>query len=736
MREDLKQPGASGHRGGDAAVELAQIYRAVLRKKYIILLSTVLVGASVTLGTARMPKIYAASARLVIDPVLPKYLGEEAAIDGLSEQARSEDRFFGTQFRLMKSRPVLRGTVKRLKLSQDEAFKSAHGLQGLDGESFMKAAEAVVGHLVSVAPEVGSRVVNVEAEDQDPKRAAQLANALSQTYIDQVLADRVETSRGASEWLDERVDELGTQLEEAERKLYDFNKKNMLVSVALEDRRSMSAASLQKLNDKLVDVQTRLLELQADRAVAAEFAARENAIEDAPRLAQNPVVVELKRILTGLHQEEAEFASRYGEKHPKLQAVRGQIADVEGELKKEIEGLRDSFDAEFMSLKRTEESIRGAMDQEKAKVLELNNLGLEYNKLSRDFGTTKSMYENLLKRQVQASMSGLLKSNYVRWLEVAEPNPVAVRPSLPKGVALGLVCGLLLGFGIALGSVLLDNTIRSQSDLEVLAGVPVLGFVPIIEDEGNRRQRGRELAEQRVSPKRDLYTASHPKSTVAECVRAIRTNLMFSATDRPLKRLLLTSAGPSEGKSTVAIALAVSMAQAGNRVLIVDTDLRRARLHRSFGVSGERGLTNALLDESVLDEVIRRTEVAGLDMLPCGPHPPNPAEIIHGERFQALVRALDARYDRIIFDSPPVNVVTDAVILSQIVDGTLVVAKAGETPKDAFRRMVRQLRDVEANILGTVLNGVSLGQDEYARYSYYHYYRPDTYGQDEQGAGA
>jgi capsular exopolysaccharide synthesis family protein len=290
-----------------------------------------------------------------------------------------------------------------------------------------------------------------------------------------------------------------------------------------------------------------------------------------------------------------------------------------------------------------------------------------------------------------------------------------------------------LGLLITVGGVVLDNTVHTQLDIESLLRLPFLGVVPSIRAADEEAAAAANPSKAPKTPAvRDLFIIRSPKSSVAECLRSIRTNLLFLGTVKPLQRILLTSAGPVEGKSTAAIALGITMAQAGNKVLLVDTDLRRPRLHKTFGVPGNTGLTSVLLDAARIDEVIKSTEIVGLDVLPCGPLPPNPAELLHTERFRAILDQLSEKYDRVLFDSPPINLVTDAAILAQMVDGTIFVVKASKTSKDAVRRASRLLNDIKANILGVLLNDLDFEQDGYYYYRYGYQYRQEP----EKGASA
>lgn len=730
------------HESSGLAINPQDVLRAIVRRKWWILASTLLVGGAVGLGTARQPKIYEATAQVLIEPAVPKVLAEDAMIDDLTEQSRAERAFYNTQYQIIKSRAVVRDAITQLGLYDNPRFLADYAITQGPGEEREKAVEAVVLEKLVVAPELNSRIVKLVFEDFDAERAAKVSNAIADSYINYSLERRLSTSRGASKWLDERVDEFAKKIEEAERALNQYRQDHMLVSMSLEDRQNMISTSLSKLSERLVDVRSQLIDLEARRQVllSQRNAPEGRAIEADARVAANPAVAELKRSLAALYSTRAEVSTRYGELHPNRIAIDKQIAEIEGRLKNEVDIILVALDNEIASLKQTETGLNVAMEQEKQRALELNNLGLEYSKLHRDLGTNREMYQSLMKRQTEASLSGLLESNFVRWHQKAEINPRAVRPSVPKNAAIGLLLGLLLGLGVAVAGVLLDNTVHSQADIEHLLALPFLGILPSIgEEEQQAKAKKAAPADgvQRVPTGRDLYIVQNPKSSVAECTRAIRTNLLFLSTDKSFKRLLLTSAGPGEGKSTTAVALGITMAQAGARVLLVDTDLRKPRLHRTFGVPGEGGLTSVLVDALTLDQAIKATDIAGLDILPCGPLPPNPAEILHTERFAKLVEQLDQRYDRIIFDSPPVQAVTDAVILSQIAEGTIFVVKASKTTKEAVRRAARQLRDVNARLLGVVLNDVDLEDGHGGYYYYYHSRYGAPYGADaEKGAEA
>ncbi len=313
----------------------------------------------------------------------------------------------------------------------------------------------------------------------------------------------------------------------------------------------------------------------------------------------------------------------------------------------------------------------------------------------------------------------MLHVSNVRILDRARPSGRPVRPDVPRSLTLAIVFGLLAGVGLALGAEYLDRSLATQEEVEEKLGVTFLGIVPRIE------QADGEVAE--------LAVHRHPSCAAAECLRSLRTNLVFMSPDRPLRTILVTSSGPGEGKTTTAISLALTMAASGTRVVLVDADMRRPRVHRIFGSSNQAGLSSAVVGESRLADVVKTTEVPNLSVVPCGPVPPNSAELLHTSAFERLLGEIAAAFDLVIVDSPPVGVVADAAIMATHVDGTLLVVKAGRTSRDLARRAVRQLRDVKANVLGAVLNDLDLQDQRYGQYAYYYRY---GYNRGEQGPAA
>jgi capsular exopolysaccharide synthesis family protein len=414
------------------------------------------------------------------------------------------------------------------------------------------------------------------------------------------------------------------------------------------------------------------------------------------------------------------MAQRYLPKHPEMVRLQAQRDLLDRELAAQIAKIVRGIEAEYAVAADREKALTAELDAAKREKQALDKKEIEYRVLEREVETNRGLYDVLQKRMKETQVTENLRANNIRLIDRAEPPLAPVRPRTRVNLILGLILGLVGGAGLAFFFEFIDNTVKTQEDVEGLLRLPFLGIIPSF-----RGDVGERIAT-------DLFAHEHPKSSVTESCRVIRTNLLFAAPDKTLRRLLVTSAGPQEGKSTTVTNLGIVLAQGGKRVLILDSDLRRPRLHKVFDVpAGRPGLTTLIMGEATLDEVIFATAVPGLSVIPCGPIPPTPSELLGSRHMEDLLPRLDERFDWVLFDSPPVIAVTDAVVLSRLADGVVLVVKAGKTTRDLVVRAKRQLDDVGAPILGTVLNDFNVLGDGYRYYYYYQAAREDAGGKRE-----
>ncbi|MGF1466070.1 MAG: GumC family protein [Sandaracinaceae bacterium] len=744
--EPLERSPAPDPAGG---LDLHAVLRMLWSYAPLILLATVLVGAGVTLWTLQQPKVYRASCTIEYDPTPTSPLGSEVedVATPLGNFWMSQE-FFATQNRVIASRMLAERVVRDLGLHEDPSFFYVpEERQGeWEGRSVEAAARALQSR-ISVEPVVDTRIVQISVTDRDPERAATLANSVAEAYIEKTLEDRLGSTISARDWLGTQLDNLREELEASEYSLHEFKAEHHILSVSLEDRQNVLAAEISNLNQGLTEARTRRIELAARLERLRALVEEESLEASAAALADHDAIRALHTRLQERRSAQEGLRPRYGPNHPQMVQLASEIEDVERQLRLEITAMLRAAEADVREAQQIEGSLREELARANRAGLDLNLREIEYQRLNRERENNSKLYSLLLERTTETDLTRLLRTTHARLLDRALAPTGPESPSLLRNAAAGLGVGLALGLALTLLLDRLDRRIRTVTDVEAM-GLTILGILPRIEEDdappaaasNGRDRRRRRRREQDAEPgERDMFVHTHPMSAAAECCRTIRTNLTFLSADEPIRTLVVTSGSPKEGKTTIAINLAVSLAKSGKSVLVVDTDLRRPRIHRAFGVSGQRGVTSVVVGEADLEEAVVRTKIPELSVLPCGPIPPNPSELLHSQRFAELIERAQERYDRVIFDSPPLRAVTDAAVLAPQLDAALIVVKALYTTRDTLRSTLRQLRDVGAYVVGGVLNDVDSRRGGYGageQYYYYHrregYYRTDDEGDDDE----
>jgi capsular exopolysaccharide synthesis family protein len=710
---------------GDSAgskIDVRAYWRTIRKRWPFVVLSMIVSTAIAFVYTYRQPKIYEATCQVIIETMAPQVLpGSKDVVELGTGTYWANKEFYETQYRIIQSTNVGQRTAEKLGLQYDPDYA---GVVGPTHD--LAALGRVLAGQLTVKPLKDSRLALITATDRKPQRAALIANTVADTYIEYNLDYKLEGARSAMAWLAEQESDLKHQLEDSELKLYQFKKDRNLLAVSLDDKQSMLSQNLASVNQKLTDLRIRIIELDAKRKMIERARANISDEETLPEIRANETIAKLRESFVQLAKDYSDLSSKYGPEHPKMKAISAQMASIKDAYQKEIDAVLVSFEKAFQELVDNERALKLLAEQQKKEAIELSKLEVDYKPLQRASEQNTKMYGLIAARQKEIDITGPMKTNNVRVLERAIVPGAPVRPKPIENLFVGLLLGLGTGIALAFAIEALDNTLKTQADVEQFLGVSVLGLVPIIgaTPGGEAVERGDNLRE------RDLGVFLDPKSVAAECCRSIRTNILFMSPDRPLRTMVVTSPSPQEGKTTTAINLGVTMAEAGGRVLIVDTDMRRPRLHRSFGVPNQTGISTVIVGKATLEEAIKRTDVPNLDVLTCGPVPPNPSELLHTQRFVSVLRDCAKLYDRVILDSPPTSAVTDPAVLGNLTDGVVMVVKAGETTREAAMHARRQLASAKARLFGVVVNAIDFSNPAYGyEYYYRNYYRYGyTYG--------
>lgn len=708
-----------------------------LRKYWATALAAmVLVIGGTVFYTMGQKRIYEAGSTVMFDPNPPRPLGSrvESVVDMGSGTYWDNQEYYETQYAIIQSRRVALAVVQDYGLHNDPAW-----LQNLpeggeakpQGEVTPEQAAEVLRGRIKVQPVIDSRLAKVKYRDANPERAQRVLSAVVDTYVEQNLENALASTSSATDWLSGQLDSLKSDLESSEMNLHQYKKKNDILSIAFDDKSSMLGEQLSQINQELTRVQAELQEASARYRQLTRTPVDDPTAIQAHELLRSPLMGTLRaEHAKALSEKKALLGENKGANHPEVKAADARVKAAEKAILKEIENVKRAYRGDVAVLSHHAGGLQAMLDAAKQQAHEHNLLEIEYKRLSRAKNNTEKLYAMVLERTKESDLTQMLRVNNVSIVDRPLTPSAPVSPRVPLYLMIGTLLGLAVGVGAAFGRGLLDRTVKVPEDIEHDLELTVLGLLPASDKAqsptyGARRKKRKRGARIEESGKPELVVHDEPMSSIAEAARSIRTNLMFMATDHPYQTLLVTSAGPSEGKTTVACCIAIAMAQAGQRVVLIDCDLRRPRIRRVFDISADdQGLTTALLGEP-LDAGLFESEVPGLTILPAGPVPPNPAELFHTERFRSLLEEVKGRFDRVIIDSPPVAAVTDPTILSTIADGTVLVVRANQTRKEVARHAVRSLQAVGGNLSGVVLNAVDFSRSEYS-YSYYR--KGDYYG--------
>src|SRR5882757_2658726 len=709
-------------------------YLLILRKHQWLILSFMLAVVSITaIGTFRMQPVYVATSRIEIDRensnILPFQNTDDYVVD--------LENYIETQSKILTSETLALQTIRSGILSSqgdsagDPSASDALATGSLANLKPPPELAAFLGSL-SVKRVPNSRLMDVSFESTNPLQAAQIVNAHIKNFIEQNFQSRYEATTRASTWLTDQLNELKIRVEKAEDARITYERQNQIW--ALDDKQNVTTQRLADLNKQLTDAQSERMRKQS----MYEFA-KAGDIDSVPQIRDNSAVQDLLRKRADINAQFIDASTQYGPNFPKVQRLQSQLKEFDVSIDKEKKAVVARLQSEYAEARQREQLLSQALDQQKTEVNQMSERMVQYSILKREAEANKALYDGLLTKLKEAGISAGLRSSNIRVVDPAMVPTYPSRPAKTRNIALSFIIGLVGGIGLALLREYMDNTVKSPDDIEALVRLPSLAVVPAFSETNGDRPRSKLLkgASSNGHDKRIELVAQHlPKSQMSEAFRALRTSLLLSQADHPPQVILVTSALPREGKTTAAANLAVTLAQLGDRTLLVDADLRKPGINRALSlVDGKHaGLSSYLAGVSSLDLItVPHPAITNLAAIPTGPIPPNPADLLSSRRLTELIAELRLRYKFVVIDSPPIMAATDAVILSVLVDGVLMVVRSGETPKEAFVRTRDLLAGVKCHMLGVVLNAVDASSPDYY-YSYRYYpYSYGGYGREEEG---
>jgi len=705
--------------GGVEEPHLKDYLRVLFMRRWVVIGVSLLVIFATALTVFTMTPIYRATSLLLIEPTKIKVTDFQDVYDPtLSQFAGSElarREFMETQFNLLTCRPLVERVFAQFNFGESDAYRDA------------KDPISAFTKRFHVSPVRRTRLVEVSFEWRDPKLAAEVVNYLVGAYIREYRERRLGVTGGGLTALKQKAEELRPKVAEKAEALQSFRIEHG--SVSLEQSQNIVVERLKDLNRELTEVQNKRIELQSRIQSIGYALESRTALEDLPEVIDSPTMRDLKMEWIRTQQEISELSKRFGPNHPQLRSARAKLQAIRNKIEMDVRSILSGTQLEYQRSKNQEQEILEALQRQQVDVMNLDKLRVEYQVLQDAYDTVHKTYRAIIQRidEIEiANAAGTEEDN----IFVIDPGQVPVKKAKPKrlqAIALAFILGPMLGIGLAFFLQYLDTTVKTRDDAEQAMGLPVLGYVPALREEMN----GGTVSSERMSY--DMLALERPRSALAEAFRSLRTALSFSMSTQGVRSILVTSPSPLEGKSLVSINLALTFAQAGKRVLLVDSDLRKPRIHKTFGLSPTVGLSNLLTSEDAmrLGEVIHKTDVENLYVLPSGPRPPNPAELLATERTRGLLNEMERTFDRVIFDTPPVVNVTDATILMHFVGGGLVVIRGFTTQRELAQRASELLQGTQGRMLGVILNNAdtprgAYGYDGYYYYSSQYYYYGDS----------
>jgi len=713
-------------------IHLRDYINVILKRKNTVITFFVVVFIIVLVGTISTTPLYTAMSKVVIERVEP------GVLIGNYGYLHHEPEFYETQYQLIKSVAVSRKVVDMLNLeaTYDTYIKSKPGLlpsigdvsgwvSGIfssmlgtkriteEAEDISKAdilAKTLSAGIV-VKPVKNSKMVEISYISTNPELSRLIANTVAQAYIETILDLNMSSVRHGIEWMTKKAQEEKLKIEKSEEVLQRFVKSNNFVTI--ENRLAIVPQQISELNSMLTRAELKKKEMENLYNKVKDVSDKGSEAETVTAIATEPTLQSLRQQIIKSEQNIKELSLKYGPKHPAMLKAVEELNLLKTKRDQEIKRIVESIRHEYELAKDNETTLKKRLSEIKRDAISLNEKMMEYNIINREVETNKQVYDALLKKIKEQGVIEQSRPVNVMIVENAETPKSPFKPRKAMNLLLGIIVGLFGGIGVAFFVEYLDNTVKSPEDAESKLGVPIIGMVPFV-----------------VSPDKpiDTFLVDEQPSAFSESYKAIRTAIILSSAEKPPRRILITSSAPGEGKTVTSINLAVAIAQSGYKVLLIDSDLRKPRIHKVFELDNSKGLSTYLAGVSDAD-ILKKCPVDGLSIISSGPIPPNPSELLSSKRMTEILDLYGGMHDFIICDSSPVLTVADSLILSKLLDGVILVARADMTTYENARKCLKSLASVDATVLGISINAIDTRKGGYS--SYYYSYHYSSTGEDK-----
>ena len=720
--------------GEGETLDLVEYWRSIAKRKWSILGLVLLVCLITTLAVYSMRPTFRSTATVLIEQGKAKVVSIEEVYNSMG----GNREYYQTQVEILKSRELARKVVERLKLTTHPDFDPRQQEAGVRDylspatwftektppteDNILKTVIKRVSDNLQVQPVRNSQLVQVSFSAYDKELSAKVPNTLAEVFIESDLDARVAMTQKAGSWLTERMGDLRVKLDASERSLQDYRERERIVDVKGV---AMSGASkaLEQATTDLVSVRTKRAEAESlFNQVKAARQGRSGGYESIPAVLRHPSVQKLKELEAESERKLADASKRYGPEHPRMVQANAELASARDNVKRQIENVVAGVEKEYDVARANEQALERALGQSKSEIQGINRKEFQLGVLEREAQGNKQLYDMFVTRFKETNVAGDLQSTVARVVDPANIPNVAFAPKKTQIVSIAAAVALLIGIMLSLLLDRISNTINTAAEVESRLGMPMLGYLQKMAGSGKKN----------VKSEHAFLTDS--QSLFSESIRTIRTSILMSALDNPKKVIVVTSTLPGEGKTTVCFNLACALAQVKKSVLLIDADLRRPKIARLVGrEKGAPGLSNLVSGVAPISDCLIKHEQGGFHVLTAGFSPPNPLELLSSAKFADLLTKLTEAFDVILIDSPPMGLVSDALVLTQVANEVIYVVKADSTPHQLARAGLKRLTLAHAPILGVVLNQLDLERaekyyGEYSGYGRYGGYKGYAYG--------